>query len=209
MVKKSHAFVRNAKCCYHTDKNQPLVSTLSQMKQVFNIKPSFLKCIYSLLRLPLSSKLTSSDLWTKTLCSLLLSFIRATYLSDLILSDLVTTIFGKKRKVVFVLNQVVFHENLLEEWLYNATILDFDTRWMWITSFTPRPFYPRESSSFYPLSSRPQDRSGHCGEERIASAWNLTHVIQPFLVAIVTELFLSPIRTIKHPIMRFYSHLTM
>jgi hypothetical protein len=27
------------------------------------------------------------------------------------------------------------------EWRYSSTILNLGTRWMWVVSFTPRPFY--------------------------------------------------------------------
>jgi hypothetical protein len=79
-----------------------------------------------------------------------------------------------------MLNLEVCNEIFLGEWPYNSMFHDFGTRWMWIASFTPRPLYPRKSSSLYPLNRSIYNRSGDCGEERIASAWNLTLAIQPF-----------------------------
>jgi hypothetical protein len=73
---------------------------------------------------------------------------------------------------------------------YSSTIHDLGTRWGWVVSFTPRPFYPREKSPRYPLETRlggPQSRSGRCGEEKnLASAGNRTPAVQP--VPILTEL---------------------
>jgi hypothetical protein len=46
-------------------------------------------------------------------------------------------------------------------------ILDLGTRWRWVVSFTPRPFYSQGKSRWYPLDrklSGPQKRSGRCGE---------------------------------------------
>jgi hypothetical protein len=43
------------------------------------------------------------------------------------------------------------------------------TRWRWVISFTPRPFYTQGKSPWYPLHSRlggPQSRSGHGGKEK-------------------------------------------
>jgi hypothetical protein len=47
--------------------------------------------------------------------------------------------------------------------------LDLGTRWRWVDSFTPQPFYPQEKKPRYPLDRRlggPQSRSGHGGEEK-------------------------------------------
>jgi hypothetical protein len=46
-------------------------------------------------------------------------------------------------------------------------ILNLDTIWMWVVSFTPRPHNPQGESSWYPLDRRlggPQSRSGRGGE---------------------------------------------
>jgi hypothetical protein len=48
--------------------------------------------------------------------------------------------------------------------------LDLGTSWRWVVSFTPRPFYPREKSPWYPLDRRlcgPRSRSGRRGEEKV------------------------------------------
>jgi hypothetical protein len=47
-------------------------------------------------------------------------------------------------------------------------ILDLDTRWRWVVSFTSRSFYPQGKSPWYLLDRRlggPQSRSRHGGEE--------------------------------------------
>jgi hypothetical protein len=47
-------------------------------------------------------------------------------------------------------------------------IIDLGTRWRWVVSFTPRPFYPQGKSPFYPLDRRlggPQTRP-RCGGEK-------------------------------------------
>jgi hypothetical protein len=41
------------------------------------------------------------------------------------------------------------------EWRYSS-ILDLGTRWRWVISFTPRPFYPRGKSRRYPLGRPPE-----------------------------------------------------
>jgi hypothetical protein len=49
--------------------------------------------------------------------------------------------------------------------------LDLDTRWRWVVSFTPLPFYRQGKSLWYPLGRRlcgPQIRSGRGGEEIIS-----------------------------------------
>jgi hypothetical protein len=48
-------------------------------------------------------------------------------------------------------------------------ILNLDTRWRWVVSFTPRPFYPQGKSLWYPMHRRlggTQSRSGRGGEEK-------------------------------------------
>jgi hypothetical protein len=35
----------------------------------------------------------------------------------------------------------------MREWRYSSTILDLDTRWMWVVSFTPRSFCPEDRPS--------------------------------------------------------------
>jgi hypothetical protein len=48
-------------------------------------------------------------------------------------------------------------------------ILDLDTGWRWVVSFTPRPLYPQGKSLWYPSDRRlggPQSRSGRGGEEK-------------------------------------------
>jgi hypothetical protein len=48
-------------------------------------------------------------------------------------------------------------------------ILNHDSRWGWVISFTPRSLYPRKESLCYPLDRRPggaQSRSGRGGEEK-------------------------------------------
>jgi hypothetical protein len=56
------------------------------------------------------------------------------------------------------------------EWRYSFTILDLDTRWRWVVSFTPRPLYPQGISVRYPLVRRldgPRSQPGRRGEEKI------------------------------------------
>jgi hypothetical protein len=48
-------------------------------------------------------------------------------------------------------------------------ILDLDTRWRWVVSFTPRSLYPQEKSPRYPFDRRlggTQSRYGRGGEEK-------------------------------------------
>jgi hypothetical protein len=40
------------------------------------------------------------------------------------------------------------------EWRYSSTILDLDSRWMWVVSFTLRPLYFRGKGPQCPLNSR-------------------------------------------------------
>jgi hypothetical protein len=55
------------------------------------------------------------------------------------------------------------------EWRYSSTILNFDTRWRWVFSFTQRSLHPRRKSRLYPFDKRlggPKIRPGRCGEEK-------------------------------------------
>jgi hypothetical protein len=69
------------------------------------------------------------------------------------------------------------------EWIYSATIPDFDTRWRWVVSVTPRPVYSRGNRPQCSLVRRlggPLSRSGLYGEEKNSSpATNRTPVVQP------------------------------
>jgi hypothetical protein len=72
-------------------------------------------------------------------------------------------------------------------------ILDLDTRWKWVVSFTLRPLYPQGKSSCYSLDKRlggPQSRSGRCGEEKNSQPLpGLEHrIIQPVAQCYTTEL---------------------
>jgi hypothetical protein len=54
-------------------------------------------------------------------------------------------------------------------WSIAPRILNLGTRWRWVVSFTPRPFYPRWKKSWYLFDMRlgvPQSRSGRGGEEK-------------------------------------------
>jgi len=65
--------------------------------------------------------------------------------------------------------------------------LDLGTRWRWMVSFTPRPFYPQRKSPWYPLDRRlggAQNRSGRCGKEKDSQA----PIIQPIAQRYTTEL---------------------
>jgi hypothetical protein len=71
----------------------------------------------------------------------------------------------------------------MEEWIYISTILDLCTRWRWLLSFTPRPFYPRGKNDLYPLDRRltgPESLSGRCEKEKnFVPTGNRTPVVQP------------------------------
>jgi hypothetical protein len=61
------------------------------------------------------------------------------------------------------------HEGVLLSGRIVLRILDFDSRWRWVVSFTPRPLKPQGKSSWYPLDRRlrgPQSHSGRGGEEK-------------------------------------------
>jgi hypothetical protein len=52
-----------------------------------------------------------------------------------------------KGKAVPVLNYLsAIPWRRMGEWRYSSTILDLDTRWSWVVSFTPRPLYPEEKA---------------------------------------------------------------
>jgi hypothetical protein len=73
-------------------------------------------------------------------------------------------------------------------------ILDLGSRWRWVVSFTPRPFYPQEKSPWYPLDRRlggPQMRSGRGGEEKNSQALpRFEHlIIQPVAQRYTAELY--------------------
>jgi hypothetical protein len=56
------------------------------------------------------------------------------------------------------------------EWRYSSTVLDLDTSWRWVVSFTALLLYLRGKSPRYLLASElggPQRLSGRCGEEKI------------------------------------------
>jgi hypothetical protein len=84
------------------------------------------------------------------------------------------------------------------EWSYSSTILDLDTRWRWVVSFMPRPFYPKGNRIRYPSNRGRvglQSRSGPGREQKISwpcQEWNPdSSVVQP--VSIPTELFCSSV----------------
>jgi hypothetical protein len=58
---------------------------------------------------------------------------------------------------------------LIEKWRHNSTILDLNTRWRWMVSFTLLPLYPWKYGPPYLLDRRLcglQGRSGLYGEEK-------------------------------------------
>jgi hypothetical protein len=75
------------------------------------------------------------------------------------------------------------------KWRYSSIILDLDTRWRWVPSFTPRPLLPQGNRLWYQLDRRlgePPSRPGSCGEEKnIFPDGNRTWAVQP--VAIMTD----------------------
>jgi hypothetical protein len=55
------------------------------------------------------------------------------------------------------------------EWRYSSTILDLNTGWRWVVSFTLKPLYTWGISPCYPLGRRvggPQSWSGRCEVEK-------------------------------------------
>jgi hypothetical protein len=76
---------------------------------------------------------------------------------------------GVKVKFVLVLNGLSTTPWRMGEWQYSSSILRLDIRWRWVVSFTPRPLYTMGNRPQHPLNRRlgvPQNRSGHCGEEK-------------------------------------------
>jgi hypothetical protein len=77
----------------------------------------------------------------------------------------------------------------MEEWRYSSTILDFGTRWRRVIIFTPQPLKPGGRSPRNPLNRRTQSPSRCCGVQKSLSlARNRTSAVQPYPVAISTEL---------------------
>jgi hypothetical protein len=75
-----------------------------------------------------------------------------------------------KINVVPVLNYALHHEGIWRRGYIDPYFLDLGPTWRWMVSFTPRPLYPREKNSRYPLDRRlggPQNRSGRHGEVKI------------------------------------------
>jgi hypothetical protein len=65
-------------------------------------------------------------------------------------------------------NWVPRYESVLASRGIAPCILDLGTRWLWVVSFTTRPFYPQEKSPWFQFDRRlggPQSRSGHCSEK--------------------------------------------
>jgi hypothetical protein len=55
------------------------------------------------------------------------------------------------------------------EWRCSSTILDLGTRWRWVVSFTPWPFYPPRKEPLISIGQEAgwtQKQSGHSGEEK-------------------------------------------
>jgi hypothetical protein len=72
-------------------------------------------------------------------------------------------------------------------------ILNLDTRWRWVVSFTPTPLYLRGKSHQYPLSRRlggPHILSGRGGKEKNSQPRQEFHAsrLARSLVSILTEL---------------------
>jgi hypothetical protein len=72
-------------------------------------------------------------------------------------------------------------------------ILDLDTRWRLVVSFTPHPLYPHGNSLLYPLDRRLgglQSRSGRCGEDKNSQPLPRQEppIIQPITQRYTTEL---------------------
>jgi len=69
-----------------------------------------------------------------------------------------------------MLSEVPCHENVLRVGGIAPRILNLDTKWRWVVTFTPRPLYSQEKRPRYPLYRRlggPQIRSGHGGKESL------------------------------------------
>jgi hypothetical protein len=74
-----------------------------------------------------------------------------------------------------------------------SRILDFDNRWRWVISFSPRPLYPQGKILWYPLDRRlggPQCRSGHGSEAKNSQPMSELKlpIIQPVAQRSTTEL---------------------
>jgi hypothetical protein len=87
-------------------------------------------------------------------------------------------------KIVPVLHQVsTMPWRHMGRWRHGSIIVDLDTNWSWVVSYTPRPLYLRGKWPRYPLDRRldgPQNRPGRCGEEKnLALPKNQTRVLQP------------------------------
>jgi hypothetical protein len=73
-------------------------------------------------------------------------------------------------------------------------ILDLGTKWKWMVSFTPQPFYPQGKSPCYPLDRRLgglQIRSGRGGEEKNSQLLSglKPPIIHPAAQRYTTDLF--------------------
>jgi hypothetical protein len=76
------------------------------------------------------------------------------------------------------------------KWRYTSSILDLDTRWRWVASFTPLSLYLQRRSPHCPLDTRlgvPQSRSVHCGEEKITTIGSRIGTIQPIADRYTTD----------------------
>jgi hypothetical protein len=98
-----------------------------------------------------------------------------------------------KGEVVPVLNLAPGHEGVWGSWGIALRILDTDTRWRWVVSFTPGSLYPQGKSSWHSLDRRlggPQSRSGHGGEEKNSQPLSELKppIIQPVAQRYTTEL---------------------
>jgi hypothetical protein len=72
-------------------------------------------------------------------------------------------------------------------------IINLNTRWKWMVSFTPRPLCTQGKSPWYPLDRRlggPQSRSGRGGEEKNSEPLPglLPTIIQPVAQRYAAEL---------------------
>jgi hypothetical protein len=76
-----------------------------------------------------------------------------------------------KGKAVSVLNWLsTLPWRCMGEWRYSSIILELDTSWKWVVSFTTLPLYPRGKNPRYLLERRlggPQSGSGRRGEQKI------------------------------------------
>jgi hypothetical protein len=69
------------------------------------------------------------------------------------------------------------------EWRYSSTVLDLDTRWRWVVSFTPLSLYPRGRSPWYPLHRGgwvvPRVGLDAVEAKKSCTARNRTRAVQP------------------------------